>query len=163
MLTLGLNVNVKMRLRLQNFFTRGLQTICTIPLYGYQVEPRVVKPGDKIELGEKKLKFISSPVVDTWDTLFVLEEKNAVLFTADAFGTMGEPGREWQLFAQGDPVNALKAYHAMKFPWSRVASKQKMKGAMDEIRALRPEVIAPGHGTMLRGDIERYCDALAEA
>ncbi len=132
-----------------------------VPVYGFQTQSNVANPGDTLSLGKMKLRFISSPVVDTWDTLFVFEEKNKILFTADAFGTFGQPNADWKLFAQGDLTAPLKAYQAVKFPWIKVASREKLMKAMAEIKSLEPNVIAPGHGSMIRRDIAKYCDALA--
>ncbi len=133
-----------------------------IPIYGFQVQPNVVAPEDALDLGKMKLRFVSTPIVDTWDTLFVFEEKNKILFSADAFGTFGQPNAEWKLFAHGDVSSALKAYHGVKFPWIKVASRERLMKAAAELKALKPEIIASGHGSLLRGDTAKYFDALAE-
>jgi|Deesub1362A_J573_1020465.scaffolds.fasta_scaffold00005_55 flavorubredoxin len=133
-----------------------------VPIYGFQAEMNIVKPGDVLNLGEKTLRFISTPLVDTWDTLFVFEEMNRILFTADAFGTFGQPNKDWKLFAQEDITDALKVYNAIKFPWIKVASKDKIKKAIEDIKALKPNIIAPGHGPLIRENIDKCCDILAE-
>jgi flavorubredoxin len=36
-----------------------------LPLYGVQTQPQVVKDGDVLDLGKRKLRFVFSPIVDT--------------------------------------------------------------------------------------------------
>lgn len=130
-----------------------------LPLYGVQAQVQVVKDGDVLSIGKRKLRFVSSPIVDTWDTIFVFEESDRILFSADAFLS---PVAEWKLFAGGDLTDAMKALHRMKFPWAELVSQEKMKKALDKIKSLNPKIIAPGHGLLLRANIEKHIDALAQ-
>lgn len=129
-----------------------------LPLYGVQTQPKVVKDGDTLDLGKKRLRFVFSPIVDTWDTLFVFEESEGVLFSADAFSASVA---EWKLFVDADQREAVKAFHKMKFPWAELVSSVKMAKALEKIKGLNPKIIAPGHGLMIRENIDMYIDALA--
>lgn len=48
-----------------------------------------VADGDTFETGECKFRFITAPMVHWPEVMFTYEEKNKVLFSADAFGTFG--------------------------------------------------------------------------
>lgn len=130
-----------------------------LSLYGIQTQAQVVKDGDVLNLGRRKLRFVFSPIVDTWDTLFVFEDSERILFSADAFSASVA---EWKLFADADQREAVKALHKMKFPWVELVSPVKMAKALEKIRGLNPKIIAPGHGLMIRKDIDKYIDALAQ-
>ncbi len=130
-----------------------------LPLYGIQTQPQVVKDGETLNIGRKKLRFVFSPIVDTWDTLFVFEESERILFSADAFSASVA---KWTLFADADQLEAVKVLHKMKFPWAELVSPLKMAKALEKIKALNPRIIAPGHGLLMRKDIGKYIDALAQ-
>jgi flavorubredoxin len=69
---------------------------------------------------------------------------------------------KWTLFADADQREAVKVLHKMKFPWAELVSPSKMVRALEKIKALKPRFIAPGHGLVIRKDIDMYIDALAQ-
>jgi len=127
----------------------------SVGLYGVQPKfSRGMKDGDTLNLGEKRLKFISAPYLDKLDSMFVYEETNKVLFTADAFGTWTP---EWKLFADRDVSEDLKNYNN-----TILGGPQRLTHILEKIKEMDIKIIAPGHGSMLRSNIEKYLNVLGE-
>ena len=59
--------------------------------YGTDVAARalVVKEGDKLSTGEHTLHFVMAPMVHCPEVMVTYDEKDKILFSADAFGTFG--------------------------------------------------------------------------
>ncbi len=103
------------------------------------------KEGEIIDLGRKKLSMVPAPFLCTPDSVFIYDETDKVLFSADAFGTFT---KEWKLFADNDLTQDMKFYNEVKFGYlinltHAAINVRKKKLAVD--------IICPGHGMMLRG------------
>lgn len=125
-----------------------------LALYGLQPKTRIVKDGDTLNLGEKKLRFISAPYLDKMDSMFTYEETNKVLFTADAFSYWVT---EWTLFADRDVSKDVKICNDVLHGGSH-----RLMNALEKIKGMDIKVIAPGHGPMLRSNIPEYVRVLSE-
>ena len=57
----------------------------------------IVKEGDILNIGEHTLQFIMAPMVHWPEVMFVYEQKEKILFSADAFGKFGiiKDNDEW--------------------------------------------------------------------
>jgi flavorubredoxin len=127
----------------------------SVGLYGVQPKTtRTMKDGETLDLGEKRLRFISAPYIDKPDSMFIYEETNKVLFTADAFGTWTP---EWKLFADGDVSEDLKMYNNVI-----LGGPQRLANILKRIKEMDIKIIAPGHGPMLRSNIQKYIGVLSE-
>lgn len=127
----------------------------SVGLYGVQPKTvRGMKDGETLDLGEKRLKFISAPYIDKPDSMFIYEENNKVLFTADAFGTWTP---EWKVFADRDVSEDLRTYNNMI-----LGGPQRLANILKRIKGMDIKIIAPSHGSMLRANIEKYIDMLSE-
>ena len=108
---------------------------------------QVVKDGEVIDLGGKRLRFIIAPYLHWPDTMFTLAEEDGVLFTCDAFGAhyCGD-----SLFADELP-DYLKD---MEFYFDCIMRpfKDKALAAIEKIKSERIEVVCPSHGPVIRKD-----------
>ena len=114
---------------------------------------RVVKDGDKLDLGNKTLRFISAPNLHWPDTMYTYLEEDKLLFTCDSFGAHYCDDR---LFDDqtGDFSDAFKYYFDVILkPYSRFMLK-----AIEKIRPLEINAVCPGHGAVLRTDWKKYVD-----
>jgi len=127
--------------------------VIMLGLYGIQVPSQQIKDGETLSLGKKMLTFISLPIVDTWDNMYIFEEPDRVFFSSDLFGASAE---KWTLFAENDISQNLKVFHRLKFPWIELVTPEKMEPVLERIRKLNPRIIAPGHGLILRSNIDKY-------
>jgi flavorubredoxin len=109
---------------------------------------KVVKHGDKLDLGNKTLSFISAPNLHWPDSIYTLLEEDKVLFTCDSFGAhyCSE-----DMFSKFDEVytGAFKYYFDVILkPFSRFMTR-----AIDFIRPLELDYICPGHGPIHKENI----------
>ncbi|MBC8569646.1 FprA family A-type flavoprotein [Zongyangia hominis] len=115
---------------------------------------QVVKDGDEIDLGGKKLKFIIAPFLHWPDSMFTWCEDDKVLFSCDFFGChYCEPyGFDVNVAYPKAYEIALRGYYDAIFaPFAPYVRK-----GMDKIRDLDPDFICTSHGPILTkgGNIE---------
>lgn len=108
-------------------------------------ESHVVKDGELLDLGGKRLRFIVAPYLHWPDTMFALEEETGTLFSCDAFGAhyCGD-----SLFSDELP-DYLKD---MEFYFDCIMRpfKDKALAAIDKIRNERITTVCPSHGPVIR-------------
>lgn len=113
----------------------------------------VAKEGDVLDLGNRKLRFISAPNLHWPDSMYTWLEEEKILFTCDSFGAhFCHPG----MFDDkvGDYHEAFRYYFDVILkPFSRFMVK-----AIDKIRPLDIKMVCPGHGPILRSDWKRIVD-----
>ncbi|RMG60020.1 MAG: FprA family A-type flavoprotein [Deltaproteobacteria bacterium] len=122
----------------------------------YNVE--VISDGQEVDLGGRKLKFIVAPFLHWPDTIFTYDEESRVLFPCDFLGAhyctekvfndeLGEKERE-------DSVRAFRYYYnTIMRPY-----KEYILQALEKIKDLPIDVVAPSHGPVLRDDVSSYIE-----
>jgi NADH oxidase (H2O-forming) len=118
----------------------------------------VVKDGDTLDLGGKELKFISAPFLHWPDSQFTYVPQDKVLFTCDAFGCHYTEGDKLFDDQVGNYEEAQRYYYdVIMSPF-----KEKVVEAINKIKGLDIEVIAPSHGPILRKDPWKVVDLYAQ-
>jgi flavorubredoxin len=106
---------------------------------------KVVKHGDRIDLGNRTLVFIAAPNLHWPDSMYTFLEEEKVLFTCDSFGAHYCTTDMYSDFS-GPYAEAFKYYFDVILrPFSRFMTR-----AIDLIRPLDIELICPGHGPVHR-------------
>ncbi|MBR5109527.1 MAG: FprA family A-type flavoprotein [Clostridia bacterium] len=106
-----------------------------------------VKENDTLCLGRHTLKFFMAPMVHWPEVMVSYEESEKVLFSADAFGTFGDPEKdEWLPEARRYYFNIVGKYGS---PVSALLKKAA---------ALEIQAILPLHGPVLKEDLAFYLD-----
>lgn len=111
----------------------------------------VVKDGQKLDLGNDSLQFISAPNLHWPDTIYTYLEGDKVLFTCDSFGChyCSEQVFDDQ---SGDFMEAFNYYFDVILkPYSKFLLK-----AIEKIKPLDINIICPGHGPILRSHWKKY-------
>ncbi|PNV79948.1 MAG: MBL fold hydrolase [Fervidicoccus sp.] len=116
---------------------------------------KVVKEGEKIDLGGYTLSFIEAPMLHWPETMFTFLNERGILFTCDFFGAHTAEGM-WS-----DEVEDIM-YHAKKY-WGEIMMPFRVnaKNALKKISGLDVKMIAPSHGPIYRRPkeiLERYID-----
>ncbi|HAG11047.1 MAG TPA: MBL fold metallo-hydrolase [Desulfotomaculum sp.] len=115
---------------------------------------RAVNDGDRMDLGGKTLRFISAPFLHWPDTIYTYLEEEQILFTCDSFGSHYPDERLFNDLMESDFITPYKEYFdAIIGPF-----KPYVLEALDKIKDLPLAMVAPGHGPVLRKDIDRYID-----
>jgi anaerobic nitric oxide reductase flavorubredoxin len=117
--------------------------------YGIKDKVEVVKDGDEISLGEKTLKFFSTPMVHWPETIMTYEITNKILFSCDAFGSYGALGGS--IFDDECKNLAFYKQEAVRYYVNIVAKFSKMVlKAIEKLKDVPVEIIAPSHGRIWR-------------
>ncbi len=126
-------------------------------LLGEEFPHLVVKDGDILDLGNKKIKFISAPNLHWPDSMYCYLEEDKVLFTCDSFGAHFCDERMYDTEV-GNWDDAFKYYFdVIMKPYSRFMLK-----AIEKIRPLEIKAICNGHGPLLTETWKRYVDLSEE-
>jgi NADH oxidase (H2O-forming) len=127
---------------------RYLEDIVNIPFKSI-----VVKHGDKLDLGNKTLSFVSAPNLHWPDSMYTLLEEEKVLFTCDSFGAHYCSEDMYSDFSEAY-TGAFKYYYdVIMRPFSRFMTR-----AIDLIRPLDLDLICPGHGPVHRKNLKKAMD-----
>ncbi len=118
--------------------------------------PIIVGDGDSIDLGGKTLKFISAPFLHWPDTMFTYLEEDKILFPCDAFGAHYCSEK---LFSD-EIESPEEAYNAFEFYYKCILRpfKSYIVKALEKIKDLEIEIVAPSHGPILRKNQLNYID-----
>ncbi len=116
-------------------------------IVGKPFKHQVVKHGDTIDLGNKTLKFIGAPNLHWPDSMYTWLEEDKILFTCDSFGAHYCSDVMIDSEVDQDAYAASFKYYfdVILRPFSKFMLK-----AIEKIRPLDINIIAPGHGPVLR-------------
>lgn len=119
-----------------------------------KLHSRALNHGDQLELGGKTLSFISAPFLHWPDTMYTYLKEDKILFTCDSFGSHYADPRSFNDLIEKDFTDAYKYY----FDMIMGPFKPFVLEALEKIRDLDIEVIGPGHGPILRQNLDYYTD-----
>ncbi len=118
--------------------------------------PRAVRDGEVVEVGDKRLRFLITPYVHTWDSLLAHEETTGTLFSSDLFMQPGDGPAVTDRDLTDQMVSQYRQTGLMP-------STAHLHAALDKIEPLDIRRIACHHGSTLDGPIApRYIRALRE-
>ncbi len=107
---------------------------------------QIVKEGDTLDIGGRKLRFILAPFMHWPDTMFTRLEEENVLFSCDAFGAhYCNPGRIFD-----DQVEDFTSARHFYFDCIFRPFKDKVLYAVDKIRHDAIDLLCPSHGPVMR-------------
>ena len=112
-------------------------------LQGFAIHgsPHVVKPGEELNLGSRKLSFISYPSeMHLWEGLLACDVTDKVLFSSDLFVVRG---------AGDSPLHRVGAEEALTINPRSIPDDDARQKCEAEIRKLDIELVAVGHGPVL--------------
>ena len=108
----------------------------------------VVKEGDVLDLGEHRLTFYMAPMVHWPEVMVSYEQKEKILFSADAFGKFGAleetKDEEWACEARRYYFNIVGKYGLA------------VQAILKKLSSLTLRMICPLHGPILKEDLDSY-------
>lgn len=119
-----------------------------------KLKTREVSHGDELELGGKTLQFISAPFLHWPDTMYSYLQEDKILFTCDSFGSHYADPRVFNDLIEKDFTDAYKYY----FDMIMGPFKPFVLEALEKIKDLEFDMICPGHGPVLRQNLDYYID-----
>ena len=123
----------------RQFFGNGLD--------GHTLE---VKDGENLSLGGRTLTFYTAPMVHWPEVMFSYDDKDKILFSADAFGKFGaidaEDDEGWACEARRYYFNIVGKYG------------MQVQAILKKVGEKEIAMICPLHGPVLSGDLSQYLD-----
>jgi len=116
-------------------------------------ESIAVKNGDTLDLGDKKLRFISAPNLHWPDTMYTYLEEDKILFSCDSFGCHFADERMFDDEVDDFSVAFRYYFDVIIKPFSRF-----MLMALDKIDNLEIDAICTGHGPILRKNFKQIIE-----
>jgi flavorubredoxin len=135
-----MTINNKAKLVTSNRGAKMAQTFYKVP------ENRIMTVNDQetISLGDKTLRFIEAPMLHWPETMFTYLEENKILFPCDFFGSHIANG------LYDNEVEDLLVYAQRYFGEIMMPFRIMGQKAMEKIKNLEIEMIAPSHGPIYR-------------
>lgn len=124
---------------------RYLEDIINIPF-----KSLIVKDGDKLDLGNKTLRFITAPNLHWPDSIYTYLEEDKVLFTCDSFGAHYCSSEMFSDFSEKYTETFKYYFDVIMKPFSRFLLK-----AIEKIRPLDIDYICTGHGPIHHQNIKK--------
>lgn len=119
---------------------------------------QVVKTGDELNLGERRLKFIEAPMLHWPDSMFTYIEKDALLLPNDAFGQHLASSKRFDDEVDESIImeEAAKYYANILWPLSSLVIRK-----IEEVQKLNLKInmIAPSHGIIWRSNPMKIVEA----
>lgn len=109
--------------------------------------------GDSIEFKSgRKLTFYMTPYCHSPGAMATYDEKSGILFTSDIFGAFNV---HWELYAdmysEKEHVDSIK-----RFMQPYMASKEAVLNTMKKFSKLKPKMMCPQHGSIIRKDVQKW-------
>ncbi len=120
-------------------------------LLNRDIFPVKVGDGDYIDLGGKRLEFISAPFLHWPDTMFTYSMQDRILFPCDFLGCHFCDERMFDDLVDDFSYSFEYYFHHIMRPFKEYALT-----AMNKLSSLNIEMIAPSHGPILRKNIGMY-------
>ena len=126
--------------------------------YGTDVAARalVVKEGDKLSTGEHTLHFVMAPMVHWPEVMVTYDEKDKILFSADAFGTFGALNGG----VTDEQLDVEPFWEEMRRYYACIVGKygQPVQRALAKVAPLDIAMICSTHGPVWRREIARVVE-----
>lgn len=108
----------------------------------------VVAEGDTLSLGSRTLSFITAPMVHWPEVMFTYDDKDKILFSADAFGKFGalDTDDEWACEARRYYIGIVGKYGV------------QVQSVLKKAKQLDIQIICPLHGPVLTENLGYYID-----
>lgn len=123
------------------------------------IEFKTVKTGEALNIGKRTLTFVETPMVHWPDNIVTYDEYDKVLFSNDAFGQHFASSQRFDVDNDLCEVmkQARKYYANIVQPYGMQAAK-----ALEVVKGLSLEMIAPSHGIIWTEHIRDIIDAYAQ-
>ena len=115
---------------------------------------QAIGKGMEIRLGGKTLRFLGAMLLHWPDNVYTYLQEDKILFSGDSFGSHYSDDRLFSDLIDFDIIPALKDY----FDHIIGPFKPYVLRAVNRLARYEIEMICPGHGPIIRHDVERYID-----
>ena len=112
-----------------------------------------VKEGDNLSLGKRTLTFFMAPMVHWPEVMVTYENRDKILFSADAFGTFGTIDGDYSDAC----INTDKYWNEMRRYYACIVGKYgvPVQNALKKISALEIKTICSSHGPVWQKELPK--------
>lgn len=115
----------------------------------------IVKSGDRLEIGERVLEFLETPMVHWPDSMFTYSARDRILFSMDAFGQhFVSSGRFDDEVDLTEVMQEAKKYYANIL----MLYGKQIKRVLNQAAEYDIGLIAPSHGIIWRRHVDRILE-----
>jgi flavorubredoxin len=126
-------------------------------LADFAVRPvRGVGDGEVITAGDHALRVADAPYVHAWDGMMLMEEQAQIAFTGDLFLQPGHVDPVIQDDRSSLSVQLYRTFYG-------TPPEVPLQRALDRVEASAPAMLAPGHGSVLAGNLAPYYRAYRQS
>ena len=131
-------------------------------IINFDFKSNVLTANDSIDLGDKELKFFAFPMLHWPDSMYTYLKEDKMLFTCDSFGAHYASKKLFNDLEE--PENVLTNKEILgeyKFYFDVILGPFKrpfLVNALNKISLLPIDYICPGHGMIIRKDVQKYID-----
>jgi glyoxylase-like metal-dependent hydrolase (beta-lactamase superfamily II) len=137
----------------------------------YEIDPRrvfLLNPGQRLDLGDRRLSAFRPPVYDSPATTGFYDELTGTCFTSDCFGA---PMASAELTAvedigevpHDDLIAGQRLWATVDSPWVSRVDRSAFATSLEPLRRLDPPVVLCTHLPAARGAAASLLDTLADA
>jgi len=126
-------------------------------LADFAIRPvRGLGDGEVVSAGRHALRVVEAPYVHAWDGIVLVEERAHIAFTADLFI---QPGHAEPVTRDDRSALSVQHYRTLYGTPPEVP----LQRALDRIEGAEPVVLAPGHGSVIAGNLAPYYRAYRQS
>lgn len=127
--------------------------------FGNQFSDRIIKVGqdDELKLGQHCLKFIAAPMVHWPEVLYSYDEKDKVLFSADAFGAFGALDGNF-LISEVDVNDTLLAEYRRYYANICGRFGMQVVNSLKKVSGFEINYICPLHGYVIDDKLDLFLE-----
>jgi flavorubredoxin len=121
-----------------------------------------VNPGDRINVGDRRLTAVRPPLFDNPTTNGIYDEKSEAFFSADCFGGLiPSPAQDAEEVREADLSRGMAIWACADSPWAHMVEPGKFKQGLERIRKMSPKMILSAHLPPARNKMEPFLKLLA--
>ena len=131
-------------------------------IINFDFKSNVLTANDSIDLGGKELKFFAFPMLHWPDSMYTYLKEDKMLFTCDSFGAHNKKKKLYNDLEEPEGVLTNKVIlEQYKYYFDVILGPFKnpfLMNALNKISLIPVEYICPGHGLIIRKDVEKYIE-----
>lgn len=129
-------------------------------IVNFDFKSEVLTANDSLELGNKQLKFFAFPMLHWPDSMYTYIKEDKILFTCDSFGVHYSSDKIFNDEVEPDGVlENSEIVEEYKYYFDNILGPFKnpfLLNALNKISLIPIDYICPGHGMIIRKDIDKY-------
>lgn len=130
-------------------------------IVNFDFKSNVLTANDSIDLGGKELKFFAFPMLHWPDSMYTYLKEDEMLFTCDSFGVHYATDELFNDLVEDDVLTDKAIIGEYKYYFDKILGPFKtpfLLNALNKISLLPIKYICPGHGMVIRKDVDKYIE-----